>query len=36
MRLKYGIGFFAVMILSLMLITGAYQLSISMPKSVQR
>lgn len=27
MRLKYGIGFFAVMILSLMLITGAYQLS---------
>lgn len=27
MRLKYSIGFFAVMILSLMLITGAYQLS---------
>ena len=27
MRLKYGIGFFAVMIVSLMLVTGAYQLS---------
>ena len=27
MRMKYGIGFFAVMIVSLMLVTGAYQLS---------
>ena len=27
MRTKYGIGFFAVMIVSLMLVTGAYQLS---------
>jgi len=27
MRTKYGIGFFAVMIVALMLVTGAYQLS---------
>lgn len=27
MRLKYGIGYFAVMLISLMLVTGAYQLS---------
>lgn len=32
MRLKYGIGFFAVMIVSLMLITGAYQLSYQQAK----
>lgn len=27
MRLKYGIGYFAIMLISLMLVTGAYQLS---------
>ncbi len=32
MRMKYGIGFFAVMIISLMLITGAYQLSFQRAK----
>lgn len=32
MRLKYGIGFFAVMIISLMVITGAYQLSFQRAK----
>ena len=32
MRLKYGIGFFAVMIVSLMLVTGAYQLSYQQAK----